>query len=90
MTTMDDSLTFHALTAPVLQERPWSVFAACQNAKDVSFFPQNKAEERAAAAICSFCPVREECLDHALSTNERLGMWGGISEKQRRALARAS
>jgi WhiB family redox-sensing transcriptional regulator len=87
---MDDTQTFETLTAPVLEERPWSVFAACQDAKDVSFFPKNKAEERAAAAICGMCPVSEDCLDHALSTNERFGMWGGVSQKQRRALARAS
>ena len=90
MNTMDDTLTFEALTAPILEERPWSVFAACQDAKDVSFFPQGKAEEKAAAAICAICPVREECLDHALATNERFGMWGGVSERQRRSLARAS
>jgi WhiB family redox-sensing transcriptional regulator len=90
MKTMDDTLTFEGLAAPVLEERPWSVFAACQDAKDVSFFPQSKAEEKAAAMICAICPVREECLDHALFTNERFGMWGGVSEKQRRALARAS
>jgi WhiB family redox-sensing transcriptional regulator len=90
MNTMDDTATFEDFTAPILEERPWSAFAACQNAEDVSFFPQNKAEERAAAMICGICPVREECLDHALMTNERLGMWGGVSEKQRRAHARAS
>ena len=90
MNTMDDTATFEALTAPILEERPWSAFAACQAATDVSFFPQTKSQERAAATICGFCPVREECLDHALATNERLGMWGGVSEKQRRALARAS
>jgi WhiB family redox-sensing transcriptional regulator len=90
MNTIDDTVTFEALTAPILEERPWSAFASCQDAKDVSFFPQNKAQERAAIAICGICPVREECLDHALMTNERLGMWGGVSEKQRRALAKAS
>jgi WhiB family redox-sensing transcriptional regulator len=90
MSTIDDTVTFEALTAPILEERPWSAFASCQDAKDISFFPQNKAQERAAKTICGICPVREECLDHALMTNERLGMWGGVSEKQRRALAKAS
>ena len=90
MKTMDDTLTFEALTVPVLEERPWSTFAACQDAKDVCFFPQNKAEEKAAATVCAICPVREECLDHALATNERFGMWGGVPERQRRAVARAS
>jgi WhiB family redox-sensing transcriptional regulator len=90
MNTMDDTLTFEALAVPVLEERPWSVFAACLEAKDVSFFPQNKAQERAAAAICAICPVRGECLDHALATKERFGMWGGVSERRRKSLARAS
>jgi len=90
MKTMDDTMTLEALPVPILEERPWSAFAACQDAKDVSFFPQNKAEEKAAVAVCGICPVREECFDHAIATNERFGMWGGVSEKQRRALARAS
>jgi len=90
MNTMDDTVTFEALTAPILEERPWSAFAACQDAKDVSFFPQNKAQERAALAICGICPGREEGLDHALTTNARSGIGGGAAEKQRRAIARAS
>ncbi|MEN8239668.1 MAG: WhiB family transcriptional regulator [Actinomycetota bacterium] len=90
MNAMDDTMTLEALPAPILDERPWAVFAACKDAKDVSFFPQSKTEERAAAAICAICPVREDCLEHALSTNERFGVWGGTSERQRRALQRAS
>ena len=90
MKTMDDTMTLEALAVPILSERPWSAFAACQDAKDVSFFPQNKAEEKAAATVCAICPVREDCLSHALATNERFGMWGGVSERRRRALARAS
>ncbi len=90
MNAMDDTTIFKALGAPVLQERPWSVFAACKDATDVSFFPQNKAEEKSATMICMICPVRDECLEHALATNERFGMWGGVSEKQRRVLARTA
>ena len=90
MSAMDNANKFDSLQVPVLDERPWSVFATCQDVKDVSFFPQNKTEERAAAAICLICPVRIDCLEHALMTNERFGMWGGISERERRALARRS
>jgi WhiB family redox-sensing transcriptional regulator len=90
MKSMDDPKPFEAFAVPVLEERPWSVFAACKDAKDVSFFPQNKTEAKAAAAICAICPVRQECLDHAMATNERFGMWGGVSERQRKALTRAS
>ena len=88
MDAMDEISTFDHLRAPVLDERPWSVYAACKDVKDVSFFPQNKAEERAAEAICLICPVREDCLNHALATNERFGMWGGTSERARRKLTK--
>ncbi len=88
MKTMDETTQFGALDVPVLDERPWAVFAACTKARNVSFFPQSKAEERAAIAVCSFCPVREDCLDHALVTRERFGVWGGLSEKERRKISR--
>ena len=54
----------------------------------MKFFPQNRKEEREAHAICSMCPVAEECLDHALETNERYGVWGGTTERQRKKLKR--
>jgi len=87
MTTMDDTAQFDVLQVPVLNERPWAVFAACKEAPDVSFFPQTKDEERAALAICSICPVMEDCLDHAIETKERYGVWGGLNEKDRRKVS---
>ncbi|GMQ99165.1 MAG: hypothetical protein BMS9Abin17_1732 [Acidimicrobiia bacterium] len=87
MTTMDDTLQTDALQVPVLDERPWAVFAACKETADVSFFPQTKDEERAALAICSICPVQGECLDHAIELKERYGIWGGLNEKDRRKMA---
>lgn len=54
----------------------------------MTFFPQTKSEAQAALAVCAACPVREECLAHALDTNERFGIWGGTTEKERRELAR--
>jgi WhiB family transcriptional regulator, redox-sensing transcriptional regulator len=86
MTTMDDALQFDVLQVPVLNERPWGVFAACKEATNVSFFPQTKDEERAALAICSICPVQDECLDHAIESKERYGIWGGLNEKDRRKM----
>ncbi|NHZ71435.1 MAG: WhiB family transcriptional regulator [Proteobacteria bacterium] len=88
MTTMDDTLRFDALEVPVLDERPWAVFAACTETPDVSFFPQTKDEERAALAICTICPVREDCLEHAIETRERFGVWGGLTEKERKKVSR--
>jgi len=90
MTTMDDTLQFDVLQVPVLNERPWAVFAACKETPDVSFFPQTKDETQAALAICSICPVQEECLDHAIETKERYGVWGGLNEKDRRKVSPAA
>lgn len=88
MNTMDDTLEFNIFDAPILDERPWAVFAACKNEQATTFFPQNRTEESAALAICGICPVREDCLDHALETNERFGVWGGTTERERRKLRR--
>jgi len=88
METMDETFEFDALVAPILEERPWAVFAACKDEKSMKFFPQNRQEEREALAICSICPVVEDCLDHAIQTNERFGVWGGTTERQRKKLSR--
>jgi len=85
---MDETFEFDALVAPILEERPWAVFAACKDEKSMKFFPQNRQEEREALAICSICPVVEDCLDHAIQTNERFGVWGGTTERQRKKLSR--
>ena len=88
MKTMDDAPGLDLLAVPLLEEKPWAAFAACTGGEGMTFFPQSKAEEQAALAVCATCPVREDCLDHALATNERFGVWGGTTEKQRRALSR--
>ena len=88
MHAMDDELRLDILAAPLLDEKPWATYAACADVENgMTFYPQNKQEEREALAICSSCAVREECLSHALETNERFGIWGGTTEKQRRRLA---
>lgn len=88
MNTMDETAFLEMLSAPLLEERPWAAYAACADTEGMTFYPQTKAEEREALAICSICPVRDECLDHALATNERFGIWGGTTEKERRKLTR--
>lgn len=88
MDTMDDTFEFEILMAPILEERPWAVFAACKEEQSMKFFPQNREEEREALAICSICPVVEDCLQHALESKERFGVWGGTTERQRRKLSR--
>jgi len=45
-----------------------------------------RRRERAAKAVCAACPVRRPCLAHALASQERYGVWGGLSERERAAL----
>ena len=90
MNTMDDTLELQIFQAPILDERPWAVYAACKDEQSMVFFPQTKAEESTALTICGICPVREDCLDHALESKERFGVWGGTTDKERRKLTRIS
>jgi WhiB family redox-sensing transcriptional regulator len=46
-----------------------------------------RAREDAAKRVCAACPVRQECLDYALRVREQYGIWGGLTEVERRALA---
>ncbi len=88
MNTLDDTQILDILGVPFGEERPWATFAACVTVPGMTFFPQNKKEEAAALAVCAACPVRVECLGHALATNERFGVWGGTTERERRSLSR--
>lgn len=76
------------LAAPITEERPWVVFSACRDKDSDLFFPQTKVQERSAISICATCPVKGECLEYALEADIRFGVWGGMSERQRRRLAR--
>lgn len=88
--TMENTLELDLgiLQAPVLEERPWAVFAACRDADSDLFFPMTKDQETQAVTICNTCPVLDDCLDHALEARERFGVWGGTTEKQRKRLLR--
>jgi WhiB family redox-sensing transcriptional regulator len=50
------------------------------------FFPEKGGSTRDAKKICTGCEVRGECLEYALSNDERFGIWGGLSERERRKL----
>lgn len=65
----------------------WMADARCMDADAEAFFPQKGQPVDAAVAICQSCPVRTDCLEYALDNNEKFGVWGGMSERQRRRLA---
>lgn len=66
----------------------WHVHALCAETDPEAFFPEKGGSTREAKAICGDCPVRAECLDYALITLQRFGIWGGKSERERRRLLR--
>jgi len=74
-------------------ERPdWQLDGACRTAPDAAiFFPSPGDTEalRAAKAMCGGCPVVQECLEYALGNNERYGIWGGKSTRERLLMLRA-
>jgi WhiB family redox-sensing transcriptional regulator len=71
----------------------WSARAACRDAPPDLFFPVSElgaAREQIdeAKRICAHCPVRADCLGHALRSGEPSGIWGGTTEHERRLLRR--
>jgi WhiB family redox-sensing transcriptional regulator len=86
---MSDTIQIVPFEAPVLDERPWAVFSACHTADPSLFFGGTRADERAAVIICSTCTVKDECLEFALGTRERFGVWGGTTERERKRMLRA-
>ena len=69
-------------------ELPWATRAKCLQAEPDTFFPEKGGSTREAKRICGMCEVRSECLDFALENDERFGIWGGMSERERRKLKR--
>ena len=67
-------------------EVSWQERALCAQTDPESFFPEKGGSTREAKRVCLSCEVRSECLDYALSNDERFGIWGGLSERERRRL----
>lgn len=68
---------------------PWASQARCRGLDPEMFFPVRGEATAATKATCDACPVRGQCLEYALDAPERLGVWGGLSERQRRPLRAA-
>mgnify|MGYP003340590660 FL=1 len=68
-------------------ETDWAARAACRTTDPDSLFVQGAAQNRA-KAICAGCTVRTECLADALDNKVEFGVWGGMTERERRALLR--
>jgi WhiB family redox-sensing transcriptional regulator len=70
------------------QERSWQTRANCMGVDPDLFFPERGASTREAKEVCRGCVVREDCLEYALANGEKFGIWGGLSERERRRLRR--
>jgi WhiB family transcriptional regulator, redox-sensing transcriptional regulator len=70
------------------QEREWQSRANCMGVDPDLFFPERGASTREAKEVCRGCVVREDCLEYALANGEKFGIWGGLSERERRRLRR--
>ena len=66
----------------------WQEQALCAETDPEAFFPEKGGSTREAKKICTGCEVKAQCLEYALSNDERFGIWGGLSERERRRLRR--
>ena len=69
-------------------EPTWQDRALCAQTDPEAFFPEKGGSTREAKRVCRSCEVRAECLEYALEHDERFGIWGGLSERERRRLKR--
>ena len=72
-----------------IDDRSWQDEANCLGVDPDLFFPERGASTRGAKEVCRGCVVRMECLEYALDNGEKFGIWGGLSERERRRLRRA-
>lgn len=66
----------------------WQERANCLGVDPDLFFPERGASTREAKGVCRGCEVRVECLEYALDNGEKFGIWGGLSERERRRVRR--
>lgn len=66
----------------------WMTWAGCRDTDPDVFYPIEGGSAEPAKGICARCPVESECLEFALTEGEDLGVWGGMSERERRRLKR--
>lgn len=66
-----------------IQPGSWTRQAACANHPDLDWFTDQRTEIAACKAICATCPVKTDCLTHAIDAGETHGIWGGLRHTER-------
>jgi len=69
--------------------RAWQARANCMGVDPELFFPERGSSTREAKEVCRGCVVRVDCLEFAIANSEKFGIWGGMSERERRRVRRA-
>ena len=78
---------------PSLETMPvgdWRDYALCSQTDPEAFFPEKGGSLEPARKVCNACDVQDSCLAWALENGENLGVWGGLSSRERRALQSVS
>lgn len=84
----DDRWSMENVMALVSEDQSWAAKALCAGSEPDALFVQGAAQ-RQVRQRCRECPVRLECLADALESDMNFGVWGGLTERERRVLARA-
>lgn len=71
-----------------IESRMWQERANCLGVDPELFFPPPDASTKEAKGTCRSCGVRPECLEYALRHGEKFGIWGGMTERERRRMRR--
>lgn len=66
----------------------WRELGACRGLDPGMFYPDEEDDSQAAKSVCDQCDVRVTCLEHALASREKQGVWGGATERERRRIIR--
>ena len=95
LTLLTESSAFYEEPAPAaswdvepMGDDGWRLNALCAETDPEAFFPEKGGSTREAKKICTGCEVKAQCLEYALANDERFGIWGGLSERERRRLRR--
>lgn len=72
----------------IMAPEPWVMDAICPQLDPELFFPEKGNQAHNARKVCLQCPVRAECLDFAIRTNQQHGVYGGFSDRDRDSLKR--
>ena len=87
-TSSGEALSVGTAAVELGEDKSWQDLANCLGVDPDLFFPERGASTREAKEVCRGCVVRDDCLEYALANGEKFGIWGGMSERERRRIRR--